>query len=57
MRENGVFFTPVKYTCLSRAPGFLGRTTHYRVSSIKLYQINLFDVAALNCRVARVLGF
>jgi len=28
MRENGVFFTPVKYTCLLHAPSFLGHTTH-----------------------------
>ena len=36
MCENGVFLTPVKYTHLfvarPRFLGFLGRTTHYRVS-------------------------
>ena len=32
MHENGVFFTPVKYTLVCCAPGFLGHTTHYQVS-------------------------
>jgi len=35
MRENSVFFTPVKYTLVCPTPKvsfFLGRTTHYRVS-------------------------
>ena len=33
MRENGVSFTPVKYTLVFRtAQDFLGHTTHYRVS-------------------------